>query len=195
MKERTMFAELDEAEPSIMRFLMFHFIKLPRTMIQFFWFQSKRLRTASCPVVERLASSLIMHGRNNGKEASLTMLGACCPRRTRGRTRTEASCQFFLLFFRFTAYSIVLGLSELKKRNQSGLQLHHVPAMQVPRQEAHHLRESRGRAGHAAEHREGLSRVSPIPFFISWKSFSRETLNLCRKRRARATSRSTTSSL
>ena len=75
MKERTMFAELDEAEPSIMRILMFHFIKLPRTMIQFFWFQSKRFRDASCPIVERLASSLMMHGRNNGKEASLTMLG------------------------------------------------------------------------------------------------------------------------
>ena len=44
------------------------------------------------------------------------MLGACCPRRTRGRTRTEASCQFFLLFFRIIAYSIVLGLSELKNK-------------------------------------------------------------------------------
>ncbi|TKR70351.1 hypothetical protein L596_022390 [Steinernema carpocapsae] len=31
-------------------------------------YQVKRFRKATCPVVERLASSLMMHGRNNGKK-------------------------------------------------------------------------------------------------------------------------------
>ncbi|GMT31386.1 hypothetical protein PFISCL1PPCAC_22683, partial [Pristionchus fissidentatus] len=31
-------------------------------------FQVKRFRKASCPIVERLACSLMMHGRNNGKK-------------------------------------------------------------------------------------------------------------------------------
>ena len=28
----------------------------------------KRFRKATCPIVERLASSMMMHGRNNGKK-------------------------------------------------------------------------------------------------------------------------------
>ena len=31
-------------------------------------YQKKRFRKAQCPIVERLASSLMMHGRNNGKK-------------------------------------------------------------------------------------------------------------------------------
>ena len=31
-------------------------------------YQKKRFRKASCPIVERLACSLMMHGRNNGKK-------------------------------------------------------------------------------------------------------------------------------
>ncbi|EFO88204.1 hypothetical protein CRE_15202 [Caenorhabditis remanei] len=31
-------------------------------------FQVRRFRKAACPIVERLASSLMMHGRNNGKK-------------------------------------------------------------------------------------------------------------------------------
>uniref|UniRef100_A0A915D8C9 Ribosomal protein S7 domain-containing protein n=1 Tax=Ditylenchus dipsaci TaxID=166011 RepID=A0A915D8C9_9BILA len=31
-------------------------------------YQIKRFRKATCPVVERLASSMMMHGRNNGKK-------------------------------------------------------------------------------------------------------------------------------
>lgn len=31
-------------------------------------YQVKRFRKAQCPIVERLACSLMMHGRNNGKK-------------------------------------------------------------------------------------------------------------------------------
>lgn len=31
-------------------------------------FNKKRFRKASCPIVERLANALMMHGRNNGKK-------------------------------------------------------------------------------------------------------------------------------
>merc|ERR1719207_495375 len=31
-------------------------------------YQKKRFRKAACPIVERLACSLMMHGRNNGKK-------------------------------------------------------------------------------------------------------------------------------
>ncbi|VDD97844.1 unnamed protein product [Enterobius vermicularis] len=31
-------------------------------------YQVKRFRKATCPIVERLASSMMMHGRNNGKK-------------------------------------------------------------------------------------------------------------------------------
>ena len=31
-------------------------------------YQVKRFRKAMCPIVERLACSLMMHGRNNGKK-------------------------------------------------------------------------------------------------------------------------------
>lgn len=31
-------------------------------------YQQKRFRKATCPVVERLVSSMMMHGRNNGKK-------------------------------------------------------------------------------------------------------------------------------
>uniref|UniRef100_A0A914VV19 Ribosomal protein S5 n=1 Tax=Plectus sambesii TaxID=2011161 RepID=A0A914VV19_9BILA len=31
-------------------------------------YQVKRFRKAGCPIVERLASSMMMHGRNNGKK-------------------------------------------------------------------------------------------------------------------------------
>merc|ERR1711959_701151 len=31
-------------------------------------YQIKRFRKARCPIVERLANSLMMHGRNNGKK-------------------------------------------------------------------------------------------------------------------------------
>merc|ERR1739841_194339 len=31
-------------------------------------YQVKRFRKAMCPIVERLANSLMMHGRNNGKK-------------------------------------------------------------------------------------------------------------------------------
>jgi len=31
-------------------------------------YQIKRFRKATCPIVERLASSMMMHGRNNGKK-------------------------------------------------------------------------------------------------------------------------------
>ena len=37
-------------------------------LLRIFAFQVKRFRKASCPIVERLASSLMMHGRNNGKK-------------------------------------------------------------------------------------------------------------------------------
>ena len=31
-------------------------------------YQAKRFRKAQCPIAERLACSLMMHGRNNGKK-------------------------------------------------------------------------------------------------------------------------------
>eukprot|EP00746_Dinoflagellata_sp_MGD_P125364 gnl/MRDRNA2_/MRDRNA2_60114_c0_seq1.p1 gnl/MRDRNA2_/MRDRNA2_60114_c0~~gnl/MRDRNA2_/MRDRNA2_60114_c0_seq1.p1 ORF type:complete len:209 (+),score=12.64 gnl/MRDRNA2_/MRDRNA2_60114_c0_seq1:40-627(+) len=31
-------------------------------------FQSKRFKKAACPIIERLAASIMMHGRNNGKK-------------------------------------------------------------------------------------------------------------------------------
>jgi len=31
-------------------------------------YQKKRFRKASCPIIERLVNSLMMHGRNNGKK-------------------------------------------------------------------------------------------------------------------------------
>ena len=31
-------------------------------------YQKRRFRKAQCPIVERLSSSLMMHGRNNGKK-------------------------------------------------------------------------------------------------------------------------------
>jgi len=37
-------------------------------------YQKKRFRKASCPIVERLASSLMMHGRNNGKKLQVVRI-------------------------------------------------------------------------------------------------------------------------
>ncbi|RKO98143.1 hypothetical protein CXG81DRAFT_11122 [Caulochytrium protostelioides] len=37
-------------------------------------YQIKRFRKAQCPIVERLANSLMMHGRNNGKKVMATRI-------------------------------------------------------------------------------------------------------------------------
>mmetsp|Transcript_6081 Transcript_6081/g.18376 ORF Transcript_6081/g.18376 Transcript_6081/m.18376 type:complete len:193 (-) Transcript_6081:137-715(-) len=37
-------------------------------------YQKKRFRKASCPIVERLVCSLMMHGRNNGKKLMATRI-------------------------------------------------------------------------------------------------------------------------
>ncbi|KAG1678748.1 hypothetical protein FOA52_012787 [Chlamydomonas sp. UWO 241] len=37
-------------------------------------YQKKRFRKASCPIVERLAASLMMHGRNNGKKLQVVRI-------------------------------------------------------------------------------------------------------------------------
>jgi len=42
-----------------------YFIYLPHTAGRY---NQKRFRKAQCPIVERLANSLMMHGRNNGKK-------------------------------------------------------------------------------------------------------------------------------
>lgn len=63
-------------------------------------YQTKRFRKAACPIAERLACSLMMHGRNSGKKlmAVSQAFGLLFRYPTGSRQETQLLCSVSLLF-------------------------------------------------------------------------------------------------
>ncbi|KAJ3018971.1 UNVERIFIED_CONTAM: ribosomal protein S5 [Siphonaria sp. JEL0065] len=59
------FDDVDVKDMALQDYLMVAPVYLPHTAGRY---QTKRFRKSRCPIVERLANSLMMHGRNNGKK-------------------------------------------------------------------------------------------------------------------------------